>query len=143
MIRAVVDTNLVVSAILSPGGKPAEVLRAAGVRFDLVWSPAIALECRRVLASPKIARALRGRAADALALVDRLAALAVTMVDPDLLPAVRVVPRDPDDDVLFATALAGGARLVVSGDARVLAVGSFGGVATASAVEFLAILGRP
>ena len=71
----------------------------------------------------------------------RLATIA-TMVPAELLGEVRVVEEDPDDDVLFATALAAGARTIVSGDAAVLAVGSFAGVLVVSAAEFLATLGE-
>ena len=141
MIRAVVDTNVVVSGILNRAGVPAAVLRAAGVRYDLVWTPAIAVECRRILDLPRIQKRLKGREPQARRVLARLAAIA-TMVPPDLLGDVRVVEEDPDDDVLFATALAAGARTIVSGDAAVLAVGGFAGVMVVSAAEFLATLGE-
>jgi putative PIN family toxin of toxin-antitoxin system len=139
--RAVVDTNLVVSGILNPSGSPGAVLRAAGVRFELVWTPAIVVECYRVLSYPRLKKVLGARAEAARQVVADLAALAV-LVPPGQLPLVRVVEADPDDDVLFGTALAGAATFVVSGDAAVLAVGSFAGVMVVSAAEFLASLGE-
>lgn len=141
MTRAVVDTNLVVSGILNPSGSPGAVLRAAGVRFELVWTPAIVVECYRVLSYPRLKKVLGARAEAARQVVADLAALAV-LVPPGQLPLVRVVEADPDDDVLFGTALAGAATFVVSGDAAVLAVGSFAGVMVVSAAEFLASLGE-
>ncbi len=141
MIRAVVDTNVVVSGILNRAGVPAAVLRAAGVRYDLVWTPAIAVECRRTIDRPRILKRLKGREAQARLVIARLATIA-TMVPAELLGEVRVVEDDPDDDVLFAAALAGGARTIVTGDAAVLAVGSFAGVLVVSAAEFLATLGE-
>jgi len=140
--RAVLDTNVVVSAVLNPLGKPAQVVRAAVLRFDLVWTGAIVAECYRILSGPKLARLLKGREEYARKVVAGLAAGA-TVVAPDLLAAVRVVKGDPDDDVLFSTAMAGGARFVVTGDAAVLAVGNFAGVMVVSAAEFLASLGEP
>jgi len=142
VIRVVVDTNVVVSAALSPRGKPAQVVRAAGLQFELVWTGAIVAECYRILSAPRLARALKGREEQARAVVAGLAAGA-SMVAPELLAAVRVVPEDPDDDVLFGTALAGGAKFVVSGDAAVLAVGHFAGVQVVSAAQLLATLGDP
>ena len=142
MIRAVVDTNVVVSAALSPLGKPAQVVRSAGLRFELVWTGAIVAECYRILTAPRLARSLEGREEHARSVVAGLAAGAI-MVAPELLAAVRVVPKDPDDDVLFGAALAGGARFVVSGDAAVLAVGHFAGVQVVSAAQLLATLGEP
>lgn len=141
MIRAVIDTNVVVSGILNRAGVPAAVLRAAGLRYDLVWTPAIAVECRRTLDLPRVQKRLQGREAQARQVLAKLATIA-TMVPAELLGEVRVVKEDPDDDILFATALAAGARTVVSGDAAVLAVGSFAGVLVVSAAEFLATLGE-
>jgi predicted nucleic acid-binding protein len=107
----------------------------------LVWTPAIAVECRRVLDLPRILKRLKGREAQARQVLAKLAAVA-SMVPAELLGEVRVVKEDPNDDVLFATALAGGARTIVSGDAAVLTVGSFAGVLVVSATEFLATLGE-
>ena len=141
MTRAVIDTNVMVSGILNRAGVPAAVLRGAGLRYELVWTPAIAVECRRILDLPRILKRLKGREAQARQVLVKLATIA-TLVPAELLGEVRVVKEDPDDDVLFATALAGGARTIVSGDAAVLAVGSFAGVLVVSAIEFLATLGE-
>ena len=141
MTRAVIDTNVLVSGILNRAGVPAAVLRAAGLRYELVWTPAIAVECRRILDLPRIQKRLKGREARARQVLARLATIA-TMVRAELLGGVRVVKEDPADDVLFATALAAGARTIVSGDAAVLAIGSFAGVLVVSAAEFLATLGE-
>lgn len=143
MIRAVVDTNVVVSGLLTPAGPAARVLEAAGLRFHLVWTPAIVAECHRVLAYPKVARLLAHRESYARGVVAALAELAV-MVAPELLPAIRVVPADPSDDVFVAAALAGGARFVVSGDRRhLLALGEYAGIRVLAPAEFLEALERP
>lgn len=137
--RAVVDTNVVVSGILSPGGKPAAVLRLAGVGFQLVWTPAIVAECLRVLAYEKVARLLRRhrRQEYARRVMAGLAAGA-HMVAPDMLPRLRAVEADPDDDLFLATALAGGARVVVSGDRRhLLPLGTYAGVRILDCGKFL------
>jgi putative PIN family toxin of toxin-antitoxin system len=138
-LRAVVDTNVVVSGILSPGGKPAALLRAAGVTFQLVWTPGIVAECLRVLAYPRIARILAPtrRQEYARRVIAGLAAGA-DMVAPEMLPKLRVVKVDPDDDLFLATALAGGAQVLVSGDRRhLLALREFAGVRIIDAAAFL------
>lgn len=118
-LRAVVDTNAVVSGVLSPGGKPAALLRMAGVRFQLVWTPAIVAECLRVLAYERVARLLgRHRRQEYARRVVAALAAGADMVAPDMLPRLRAVEADPDDDLFLATALAGGAQAVVSGDRR-------------------------
>lgn len=137
--RAVVDTNVVVSGILSPGGRPGAVLRAAGVGFRLVWTPAIVAECLRVLAYPRIAKVLApaGRKEYGHRIVAGLAAGA-DMVAPELLPNLRAVKADPDDDLFLATALAGGAQVLVSGDRRhLLSMREYAGVRILRAADFL------
>ena len=115
MIRAVLDCNVVVTAALS-AGNCAELLTRARRRdgFELVWSPPIVAECLRVIEYPKLAGKFR---TDPRLLVERAMASAY-MVATDLLPAVDVVKADPSDNVYLATALAGGARWVVSGNTR-------------------------
>ena len=144
-VRAVVDTDVVVSGILSPGGKPAAVLRAAGVTFQLVWTPGIVAECLRVLAYPRVVKVLAptGRQEYARRVVAGLAAGA-DMVSPALLPKLRAVEADPDDDLFLATALAGGARLLVSGDRRhLLSLGEYAGVHIIGPAAFLEELPQP
>ena len=143
-IRAVIDTNVVISGLLSPSGTPAKVIQAAGVSFQLVWSPGIVAECLRVIDHPRIARALKppGRAAQAREVVLALAAGA-DMVAHEMLPRLAVVKADPDDDLFLATALAGGASVVVSGDRRhLLPLGEFGGVRITDPANFLVDLDR-
>ena len=115
MIRAVLDCNVVVTAALSTG-KCAELLTRARRRsgVELVWSPPIVAECLRFIEYPKLAGKFR---TDPRLLVERAMASA-HMVATELLPAVDVVKADPSDNVYLATALAGGARWVVSGNIR-------------------------
>jgi hypothetical protein len=115
VIRAVLDCNVVVTAALS-AGKCAELLTRARRRdgFELVWSSPIVAQCLRVIEYPNLAGKFR---TDPRLLVERAMASA-HMVAADLLPAVDVVKADPPDNVYLATALAGGARWVVSGNTR-------------------------
>lgn len=145
MIRAVVDTNLVISAALSPHGTPAELLGAAGDAFRLVWSPGIVAECLRVLGFEKVTRRLRAMGDEdrGLALVARLASGA-DMVQPEDLPAVSVVAGDPSDDLLIATALAGRAQVLVTGDQHhVLPLKEYAGIRIIDAATFASELGLP
>jgi len=111
-VRAVLDANVLISAILSPRGSPARLLPAwqAGV-FELVVSPRLLAELARALAYPKLARLIPS--ADADAFVAWIARSAVLAADPEGAPAIR--SADPDDDYLLALATAERAVLV-SGD---------------------------
>lgn len=118
MPRAVVDVNVLVSALLGPEGPPAAVMRAwrAGA-FELVVSARLLDELIRVTARPELARRL-----DSIAVDELLAALNVYAFVEDDPPAERVVKADPKDDYLVALARAAGAHAIVTGDGHLLDV---------------------
>jgi putative PIN family toxin of toxin-antitoxin system len=137
VIRAVLDANVVVAALLSPRGTPAKVVALAGAEYELVWSPAIVAECLRVIAYPKLRPRLK--VARPGQLIAQLAE-AATMVETEL-PELGAIPDDPSDEVYLATALVGAARRVVSGDRRhLLKLREFAGVKVVTPAEFLAEL---
>jgi putative PIN family toxin of toxin-antitoxin system len=114
-VRAVLDVNVLVAAILSRDGAPAQLLRRwrAG-RFELVLSPALLDELERVLAYPKIRRRIPElEARELVALFRRESVVA----DPIGAPLIR--SSDPDDDYLIALGEAGHA-VIVSGDGHLL-----------------------
>jgi predicted nucleic acid-binding protein len=137
-MRAVLDCNVVITAALSVG-KCAELLSRARLRdgFELVWSPPTVAECLRVIDYPKLAGRFR---TDPRLLVERAMGSA-HMVATDLLPAVDVVKVDPSDDVYLATALAGGARWVATGNTRHLTpLDGYAGLRIVEPAVFLAEL---
>ena len=111
-MRAVLDANVLISAILSPRGSPARLLLAwqAGA-FELIVSPKLLGELARALAYPKLARLIPPVDADAF--VAWIARSALMAADPGTVPSIR--SADPDDDYLVALAVAERAVLV-SGD---------------------------
>jgi putative PIN family toxin of toxin-antitoxin system len=113
---AVLDVNVLVSALLSPDGAPAQLLREwHDGAFDLIVSEALLAELERVLAYPKLARYVLANEAEAF--IASLTASATMAAD----PAERTHrTADPDDDYLLALAEAHGA-LVVSGDGHLTA----------------------
>lgn len=124
MIRAVLDANVLVSALIKPEGPPGRICVELVEReaFALILSPAIVDEVRRTLDDPRIRRYVRltSREIEAwLASVQSVAELV------EGRRSVRVVARDPDDDKYFAAALEGDADVVVSGDKHVLEVKQF------------------
>lgn len=122
MIRVVVDPGVLVSAIITPAGPPAAILRAAREgRLDLIVSPRLLAELAAVLRREKF----RGYLAldEANEYVEGLAVLAETVSDVEHPPAVG---RDPNDDYLVAITRATGATAIVSGDADLLALDLLG-----------------
>jgi putative PIN family toxin of toxin-antitoxin system len=134
-VRAILDPNVIISALLSRDGTPAKVLRAwLEGRFDLIVSPLLLDELERALAYPKLAE--RITAEESAALLGWLRREAVLVDDPDDPPSSR--SEDPGDDYLLALAEAERAALV-SGDRHLLALTSELPVLTAR--EFLVIVG--
>lgn len=116
MIRAVLDTNVYVAALLSRSGSPARLIRALGDGlFDAVTCPRLLAELGGVLARLKIAE--RVDAETAAAFVGWLERVTVSVPDPEI---IQPVSPGPDDDYLIALALIGRAQVVVSGDAHLL-----------------------
>lgn len=136
-MRAVVDTNVIVSASLIRNGNEDRVLRAwQRGAFDLVLSPQILEELGRALFYERI----RGRRwmtdADVVEFLEAVAAASV------LVPGRHRVraSRDPDDDKFLGAALEARARFVVSGDRDLLAIGRFRSVRIVSPATFLRVL---
>jgi len=118
VVRAVLDVNVLISAILSPAGAPAGLLLAWQTgAFELIVSPALLAELARALGYPKLRRLVP--AADADAYVDWLGRSATVVDDSAGPPPVRAA--DPDDDYLIAIAAQQRAMLV-SGDRHLLAL---------------------
>jgi putative PIN family toxin of toxin-antitoxin system len=133
-VRAVLDPNVIISALLAPAGSPAKVLRAwLEGAYELVPSPLLLAELERAFGYPKLRK--RVTAAEAVALIDLLGRQAELIEDPALRPSLR--SPDPDDDYLIA--LAETARAVlVSGDAHLLGMGP--GIPVYGPGAFLALL---
>jgi putative PIN family toxin of toxin-antitoxin system len=112
-MRAVVDTNVWVSAVLNPAG-PAATVRSTlqEKRFTLILSEPLLGELAEVLARPRFARRYGITQADISDLVGLLAERAEIIVVEGL---VRLC-RDPDDNVVIETALTGQADVLVTRD---------------------------
>jgi uncharacterized protein len=117
-VRAVLDPNILIAALLSPGGAPAQLVsRWLAGEFELVLSETLLAELEWALAYPKLRkRVTADEAAEFVALLRHGAILA-----PDPRTPVRR-STDPDDDYLLALAESERA-VVVSGDEHLLALG--------------------
>jgi putative PIN family toxin of toxin-antitoxin system len=137
VLRVVLDTNQLVSSLLSTRGLQRQLIDAWRQRaFLLLLTPGQIEEVAEVLGRPKIRRKYR------ILREDRDAFLALLRADALLLPhapAPRAC-RDPDDDYLLGCAAAGDANYLVTGDEDLLAVGRYGGVTILTARDFLALL---
>ena len=114
-LRAVVDTNVLVAAAISPRGLCGRLLNAAiDDRWQLVASPQLLAELSTVLAREKFRRWLTIDQASRF--VDDVRALSDVLADPPA-PAQQV-SADPKDEFLLALAKVADVAALVSGDAH-------------------------
>ncbi len=113
MIRVVVDPGVFVSVLIgSPGSPPDRIFNAwVADRIEVVASPKVIAELRRVAMRPKFRRWFDE--ASARQLIDRIELHATIQPDPPLLEGATA---DPDDDYLVALAVAARVDAIVSGD---------------------------
>lgn len=117
----VLDTNVWLSAALSPSGAPAQVVRAVLLQGMAVFSQATFAELETRLWKPKFDRYVSLEARKAILRDARAAALWVE-IPPEL--AQQRWSRDADDDVFIRTALVAKAGWLVTGDDDLLSVPS-------------------
>lgn len=128
-MKIVFDTNVLVSALVFPGGRgEAALLRIIEERDQLLLSRPILDELLGVLARKF------SRDAEELARAAVLLSELAIIVKPRR--KLRVVKDDPDNRVLEC-AVAGRADAIVTGDSALLELGEFRGVRVISLREYL------
>lgn len=139
-MRAVLDANVLVSAVLQPIGNPALILDAwRSHGFDLLVSDAILAEVDDVLRRPRLRR--RHGWTD-----DQIEAFVLMLGDVAIgVQGTRAVSADlddPDDAKYLACAVAGGADYLVSGDNHLLTLIEYEGIRIVSPAVFRSILDK-
>lgn len=130
------DTNTLVSGVISAGGSPRRLLDAARTQaFEICSSTVLLAELLDVLTREKFAARLAQAGLTPLSIVSELRRIA-HMVAPDNVP--RVIADDPDDDHVIACAVAAQADLIVSGDKHLHSLGGqYKNIRIVSATEAL------
>lgn len=138
MPRAVLDSTILVSAFLTPGGAADAVLQG-GIedRFTCILAEEILEETTRRLHSPRLQQRYGYAAADIE--VFRVALRASFTLVSGLPPLTGIV-RDPNDDMVVACAVAGSAAYVVTRDLDLLSLGTYEDIAMVTPESFLALL---
>jgi hypothetical protein len=124
-MRVILDTNVLLGALISPHGPPDAIYRAwRAARFELVTSAAQLDELRRVSRYPKLKTILPAHRVGTM--VNNMQRAIVLEQLPPLPEGVDTT--DPNDAFLLAMALGGEADYLVTGDRRagLLQQGSIG-----------------
>lgn len=136
-MRVVVDTGILVSALIRPEGRIGDVLHALrDGRFTTIYSTSMMLEVTDVLSRPKIQEKYHIQPEDITALINLVRLRGELVIPKQTVTACR----DPEDHKFLEAALAGEADAIVTGDDDLLVLHPFEGVDILRPVEFLARL---
>ncbi len=135
-MRVVLDTNILIAALITRGTPPDGLYRAwLRGEIELVTSAAQLAEIADVVARPRLQRFLD--AGEAAAILDNIGARATILEE---LPPVNLSP-DPKDNPILASAIAGKAELIVSGDKKhMLALRAVEGIPVVTARQALSLI---
>lgn len=141
MLRVVLDTNQLVSALLNSEGPAFEILKLSGIKgeqkYELVISDKILSEFRRVLSYPRIQKFHKWSKKK----IEVFIALLKESAHIDTSHSgEKIVTEDPDDDKFFHLALKANAQYIVSRDAHLLNIKEFKGIRVLKPEVFLSAL---
>lgn len=134
-MRVVIDTGVLVSALIRRQGSPAAVLGAlADDRFIAVYTTEMLVELVEVLSRPRFRAKYHVQPDDITALIQ-----VIRLRGELVIPSRTVVAcRDPKDDKFLTAAVAGAAGAILSGDADLLVLSPFEGIPILRPAEFVA-----
>jgi putative PIN family toxin of toxin-antitoxin system len=141
MTKIVIDTNILVSAILTPEGNPAKILKLVlEGKLNLIISPAILGETRQVFNYPKLAKLMEKNnitRQEIYGFLDKMSRVA--LITPGKLD-IDVIPKDPADNKIIACALEGDADFIISGDHHLTDLKIFQSIKIIDPAAFLKIV---
>lgn len=112
-MRVILDTNVLLGALISSQGPPDRIYRAwRAAKFDLITSTIQLDELRRVSRYPKLKTILPAHRIGTM--INNMQRAVVLLVLPSLPKGINV--NDPNDAFLFSMAMIGDADYLVTGD---------------------------
>jgi len=139
LIRAVVDTNILISGVIKPEGATGEILRRLrDGEFALLYTEPLLVELAEGINRPRIRQKYSLGSED----IETVLALILLRGEP-IDPTRRVeICRDPKDNMILEAAAAGQADMITSGDFDLLSLREFEGMPIISPAEFLQRLAK-
>ena len=137
MIKIVVDANLFARALIKPDSNPGQIFELIKQnKVELVISPSVIMEIKRILLYPKIQKYHQKTAQQLDTFFDDLLIFAWVV---EGQAEIDVIQTDPTDNKYLAFALEGEADYIVSGDRHLLDIGLYQGSKIIKAKAFLKI----
>lgn len=133
---AVFDTNILLSALFSTNGNPFRCLALAkmGQVESVNYQEILDEFTEKLLVKFKFSEEMTQAAVEEVRGFSRLIEISGTL---------KVVPGDPDNDMVLECAVIGNATHIVTGDKHLLSLTNHQGIAILRAAEFVTLLSSP
>lgn len=135
MTRVVLDTNVLISALIKSGKPRTLVFELLGRKTQLILSRNILDEFIEAAGDPELRRYVDE---EDITLFLRFLATIGKIIR--VKSRFKVINQDPDDDIILRTAYDGKADYIVSGDKHLLSLGEFKGIKIVTVDETLKLL---
>ena len=136
-MKIVVDANLFASGLIKPNSNPGKILDLIKQnQVELILSPAIIREIKRILLYPKLQKYHRKTAQEIDAYFEDILMFAWIVKGEGI---VDIIKDDPSDNKYLACAYEGEADYIVSGDHHLLDIETYEGIEILKVKEFLSV----
>jgi len=136
-LKIVIDANLFASALIKPNSNPGEILDLIKQnQVELILSPAIIREIKRILLYPKLQKYHRKTAQEIDAYFEDILMFAWIVEGKE---DIDIIKDDPTDNKYLACAYEGEADYIVSGDHHLLGIKTYKGIEILKVKSFLNI----
>lgn len=134
-MKIVVDANLFASGLIKPNSNPGKILNLIKQNeVELILSPAIIKEIKRILLCPKLQKYHRKTAQEIDAYFEDILMLAWIVEGEEI---INLIKADPSDNKYLACAYEGESDYIVSGDHHLLDIETYEGIEILKAKSFL------
>jgi len=136
-LKIVIDANLFASALIKPNSNPGEILDLIKQnQVELILSPAIIREIKRILLYPKLQKYHRKTAQEIDAYFEDILMFAWIVEGKE---DIDIIKDDPTDNKYLACVYEGEADYIVSGDHHLLGIKTYKGIEILKVKSFLNI----
>jgi hypothetical protein len=141
-VKVVFDTNILISAIINPSGRPAFLLKLVLLgKIRLVFAKELLEEVLEVFAREKIKKIFKKRKGRAEAAEKALREICLISDWVKISPDGEVIIKDdPSDDKFIHCAVEGEADFVITGDQHLLRLSQYQGIKIVTPGDFLKIV---
>jgi len=140
MFKIVLDTNVLVSALINPHGKPAQIINYVFEnKIRLFTSPSIMEELERVLSYPKLMKRHGLNSEELKEFISDLLSI-MSLIEEEKI--IEVIMEDPSDNKYLSCAIDAKVDFIISGDIHLLNLGEYEGNRIVTPAQFLEIMER-